>query len=138
MQPSGPFPWDGQKLSVSFHNVYPPGQVSVTVNHQGAPLGVADQGLFSLAEHPHQGDHVFAGQVELGNTCCVGDGVPVDSEVTEGFTHAFLLDEGRQDLFVAVDDVLDSGGWRNEQGMFLHCYYRGDEEYLVITDTDSW
>lgn len=75
---------------------------------------VADQSLFSLAKHAHQRDHVFAGQVELGDRRRVGDGVPVDPEVAEGFAHAFLLDERRQDLFVAVDDILDTGGWRKE------------------------
>lgn len=77
-------------------------------------MGVADQSLFSLAKHAHQGDHVFAGQVELSYRRRVGDGVPVDSQMPEGFTHALLLDEGGQDLFVAVDDVLHTGGWRNE------------------------
>lgn len=81
-------------------------------------MGVADQSLFSLAKHAHQRDHVFAGQMELGDWRRVGDGVPVDSKMAEGFAHAFLLDEGRQDLFVAVDDILDTGGWRREwEGM---------------------
>lgn len=118
MQPPRPFPWDGQQLAISFHLVYFPGQVSVTVNDHGAPLGVVDQSLLALAKHPHQGDDVFAGEMQLGNRSCVGDGVPVDSQVAEGFTHAFLLDEGWQDLFVAVDYVLDTGGWLKEwQGM---------------------
>lgn len=91
--------------------VYFPGQVDVAVDDQGAPLSIAHQSLFSLAEQAHQGDHVFAGQVELGDGGRVGDGVAVDSQVAEGFAHAFLLDEGRQDLFVAVDDVLDTRGW---------------------------
>lgn len=114
MQQPCPFPWDGQQLAVSFHLVYFPGEVGVAVDDQRAPLGVADQSLFSLAEHAHQGDHVFAGHVELGDGRRVGDGVPVDAEVAEGFAHALLLDEGWQDLFVAVDDVLDTGGWRKE------------------------
>lgn len=118
MQHPRPFPWDGQQLAVSFHLVYFPGQVGVAVNDQGAPVGVADQSLFALAKHAHQGDHVFAGQMELGDGRRVGDGVPVDSQMTEGLAHAFLLDEGWQDLFVAVDDILDTGGWWDEwQGM---------------------
>lgn len=114
MQYPRPFPWDGQQLAVGFHLVYFPGQVAVAVDDQGAPLGVADQSLFSLAKHAHQGDHVYAGQMELSDRRRVGDGVPVDSQMTEGFAHALLLDEGWQDLFVAVDDVLDTGGWGKE------------------------
>lgn len=110
MQPPRPFPRDGQQLAIGFHLVYFPGQVSVTVNHHGAPLGVVDQSLFSLAKHPHQGDDVFAGEMQLGDRSCVGDGVAVDPQMAEGFAHAFLLDEGGQDLFVAVDYVLDAGG----------------------------
>lgn len=113
MQQPWPFPWDGQKLAVGFHLVYFPGQVGVAVNDQSAPLGVAHQSLFPLAKIANQGDHVFTRQVELGNWRRVGDGVSVDSEMAERFAHAFLLDESGQDLFVAVNDVLDSGGlWK--------------------------
>lgn len=110
MQRPGPFPRNGQKLAVGFHLLYFPGEFGVAVDDQRAPLGVADQSLFSLAKHPHQGNHVFAGQVELGDGCRVGDGVAVDSQMAEGFAHALLLDEGGEDLFVAMDDVLDAGG----------------------------
>lgn len=106
-----PLPRDGQQLAAGLHMVYFAGQVGVAVDDQGAAVGVADQSLLPLAEQAHQGHHVFAGQVQLGDGGRVGDGVAVDAQVAEGFAHALLLDEGRQDLLVAVDDVLDPRGW---------------------------
>lgn len=114
MQPPGPFPWDGQQLAIGFHLVYFPGEFIVAVDEQGAALGVVDQSLFSLAKPPDQRDDVSAGQMQLGDRSRVGDGVAVDSQVAKGFAHALLLDEGRQHLFVAVDDVLDAGSWWND------------------------
>lgn len=119
MQRPGPLPGDGQQLAVGFHLLDLPGEFGVAVDDQRAPLGVADQSLLPLAEHPHQGDHVFAGQVELGNGGRVGDGVAVDSQMAEGFAHALLLDEGGEDLFVAVDDVLHAGGWKTTKKVIL-------------------
>ena len=49
--------------------------------------------------------------MELGDRRRVCDGVAVDAEVAEGFAHVLLLDEGGEDLFVAVDDVLDTCSW---------------------------
>lgn len=113
VHPPGPFPRDGQQLAVRLHLVDFPGQVRVTVDDHGAALGVVDQRLLPLAKPPHQVDKVHAGQVQLGDGGRVGDGVPVDPEVAKGFAHVLLLDESREDLFVAVDDVLDAGSWKD-------------------------
>lgn len=114
MQDPGFFDSDGQKLPCSLHLLYLPGQCHVTLNDQGALLGVADQGLLSRAEHAHQWEGLLRRQVKLSDGCRVGDGVAVDAIVAEGATHALFLVEGREDLFVAVDDILDTSGWGKE------------------------
>lgn len=117
MQHPGPLPWYGQQLAVRLHLVDFSGQFGVSVDDQSASLSVIHQSLFSLAKLAHQGDHFLPGKVQLRDGRRVGDGVPVDPVVTEGFTHALLLDEGWEDLFVAVNDVQDASGWwdKNKQ-----------------------
>lgn len=114
MQSSRPFPRDWQQLAVRLHLVNLPGEFSVTVDDHGAPLGVVNQSLFPLAKYPHRGDDVFASQMQLSDGSRVRYGVAVDSKMAESFAHTFFLDVGREDLFVAMDDVLDTSGWWNK------------------------
>ena len=117
LHPTAPLHRDWQQLSVGLHQVYPPRKVCVTVDAEGAALGVVHQCLLAVAEGAHQGGGVLAGQVELCDGRRVGDGVAVDAVVAEGLGHVLLLVVGSEDLLVAVDDVLDARGLEREESI---------------------
>ena len=102
------FSRDGQQLSIGLHLLDLPGQLLVRLDGQSTALSIVHQCLLSRTEGTHQRHGLFSGQVELSYGGRVGDGVPVDAVMTEGTTHALLFVEGREDLLVAVDDVLNS------------------------------